>query len=105
MELCFVFLEEVMAATESAPTVGTKNRVQMDFSSDALYELDQLKNRIGAASRAEVVRYSLRTLQWLLEQLESNTRIVVEADGQAREVVFPFLRVTAANNRSASAAR
>jgi hypothetical protein len=75
----------------------------MDFSSDALHELDQLKNRIGAASRAEVVRYSLRTLQWLLEQLESNTRIVVEANGQAREVVFPFLRVNAPSNRTFSA--
>jgi hypothetical protein len=80
-------------ATPSRPTY-TKNRVQLDFSPEALQELEELKNKLGAASRAEVVRYSLRTLQWVMEQLENKTRIVVESGGQSREVVFPFLRVS-----------
>jgi hypothetical protein len=80
-------------ATATRPIVN-KNRVQLDFSPEALQELDELKNKLGAASRAEVVRYSLRTLQWVMEQLENKTRIVVESGGQSREVVFPFLRVS-----------
>jgi hypothetical protein len=75
----------------------------MDFSTDALHELDQLKLKTGAASRAEVVRYSLRTLQWVLEQLEGKNRILVEAGGQSREVVFPFLRANSTSKQSVAA--
>jgi hypothetical protein len=83
--------------------VAAKSRVQLDFSAEALYELDQLKTKIGAASRAEVVRYSLRTLQWVLDQLEDNTRIVLEANGKSREVVFPFLQVNTERQRQVAA--
>ena len=87
----------------STAVLDTKSRVQLDFSPDALYELDQLKLKIGAASRAEVVRYSLRTLQWVLEQVQGNTRILVEANGQSREVVFPFLRLNSVNRQQTAA--
>ena len=79
-------------------------RVQFDFSSEALRELDNLKTKIGAATRAEVVRYALRTLQWVIQQIQSDTTILVETNGRTREVVFPFLPSNVASNKHLEAA-
>jgi hypothetical protein len=69
-----------------------KNRVQFDFTDEALGALDDLKAKLGLSSRAEVIRYGLRILGWTLEQLESDGKILVEKNGRAQEVVFPFLK-------------
>ena len=68
-----------------------KTRVQFDFTPDALGQLDDLKGRIKASNRAEVVRNALRVLQWLVDTLKSGGRILVERDGKVESVVFPFL--------------
>jgi metal-responsive CopG/Arc/MetJ family transcriptional regulator len=69
-----------------------KTRLQFDFTDDALNELDELKSATGAPSRAEVIRQSLRLLQWTIEQTrDQNATVLVEKDGRQREVIFPFL--------------
>lgn len=69
-----------------------KTRLQFDFTEDALSELDELKGATGAANRAEVIRQSLRLLQWTIEQTrDENATVLVEKNGRQREVIFPFL--------------
>lgn len=69
-----------------------KTRLQFDFTEDALNELDELKGATGATNRAEVIRQSLRLLQWTIEQTrDENATVLVEKNGRQREVIFPFL--------------
>jgi metal-responsive CopG/Arc/MetJ family transcriptional regulator len=69
-----------------------KTRLQFDFTDEALGELDELKGATGASNRAEVIRQSLRLLQWTIEQTrDENATVLVEKNGRQREVIFPFL--------------
>lgn len=69
-----------------------KTRLQFDFTEDALNELDELKSATGATNRAEVIRQSLRLLQWTVEQTQDEkATVLVEKNGRQREVIFPFL--------------
>ncbi len=69
-----------------------KNRLQFDFSDEALEQLDELKDATGAPTRAEVIRQALRMLQWTVEQVrDEDAVVIVEKNGRQREVIFPFL--------------
>jgi metal-responsive CopG/Arc/MetJ family transcriptional regulator len=69
-----------------------KTRLQFDFTEDALSELDELKGATGATNRAEVIRQSLRLLQWTIEQIrDEKATVLVEKNGRQREVIFPYL--------------
>ena len=69
-----------------------KTRLQFDFTDEALGELDELKGATGATNRAEVIRQSLRLLQWTIEQIrDENATVLVEKNGRQREVIFPYL--------------
>lgn len=68
-----------------------KTRVQFDFTPEAYQELNDLQGEVFAATKAETIRYALRSLQWLLSELKSGKRILVEQDGKMQEVIFPFL--------------
>ncbi|MGA3370745.1 MAG: ribbon-helix-helix protein, CopG family [Terracidiphilus sp.] len=69
-----------------------KTRLQFDFTEDALNELDELKGATGATNRAEVIRQSLRLLQWTIEQIrDEKATVLVEKNGRQREVIFPYL--------------
>ncbi len=71
-----------------------KYRVQLDFSKEALEELDALQKKLHAASRAEVVRNALGVLKWVTNNLAEENKIVVEKKtGENAEVDFPFLLV------------
>ena len=43
----------------------TKERIQFDFTPEALRRMDEMKERTGATTKAEVVRNSLRVFDWL----------------------------------------
>lgn len=74
--------------------MAEKTRVQFDFTPAALQELDRLQAALGVNTRAEVIRNSLRVLQWLTEQLRDEGRILVQdKNGNVQNVVFPFLRI------------
>jgi hypothetical protein len=54
-----------------------KERVQFDFSPDALDRIDRLKELIGASTRAEVIRQSLRVLDWFVTEIDSEDMVTV----------------------------
>jgi hypothetical protein len=67
-------------------------RVQIDFAPGAFQELVELQERTGAPSRGEAVKYALRTLQWLANQVDENGTLTIENGGQRERVVFPYLQ-------------
>lgn len=86
--------------------MAEQNRVQFDFTDTALQELDGLKQSLGVKTRAEVIRYSLRLMQWLIQQITQGGRILVERNGQVESVVFPFLgNVAETTTQRAAASR
>jgi len=70
-----------------------KKRLQFDFTEDALEELDGLQRATGAPSRAELIRHSLRLLQWMVDEAHNKKgTFLVERDGKLRELVLlPFI--------------
>lgn len=68
-----------------------KVRVQFDFSPEAYQELNDIQSEADANTKAEAVRYGLRTLQWLLSEIKAGRKILVEDNGAIQEVIFPFL--------------
>jgi metal-responsive CopG/Arc/MetJ family transcriptional regulator len=51
-------------------TERRKERIQFDFTPEALQRLDEIKKRTGASTRAETVRNALRAYEWLVEELD-----------------------------------
>jgi hypothetical protein len=68
-----------------------KYRVQLDFTPEGFRELENLKTAVQAGNRADTVRYAMRVLRWLLDELRSGARIAVYRDNAFSEVKFPFL--------------
>jgi hypothetical protein len=79
--------ERRVESPEENQEAMAKNRLQFDFSDEALEQLDELKDATGAPTRAEVIRQALRMLQWTVEQVRDED----EKNGRQREVIFPFL--------------
>ena len=68
-----------------------KHRLQLDFTEEALQDLDELKETTGMPNRAEVIRQALRLLRWTIQETHNNdATILIEKDGRQREVIFPF---------------
>jgi len=74
-------------------TEGKYRRVQLDFSGEAFDELEALRKKLNAASRAEVIRSALGVLRWAVNHLVEGNKIKVERkeDKELVEVEFPFL--------------
>ena len=51
-------------------TERRKERVQFDFTLEALQRIDEMKKKTGASTRAETVRNALRAYEWLVEGLD-----------------------------------
>jgi len=49
--------------------MAERKRVQFDFAPEAYEELSELERQLKVPTKAEVVRYGLRTLQWLVENI------------------------------------
>jgi len=60
--------------------VGTKERLQFDFSPEALARLDAIQAMAGAKTRAEAVRSALRVYEWLLTEVQPHYIIIVAND-------------------------
>ncbi len=54
-----------------------KERVQLDFSADSLERLEKLKERVGASTRAEVIRQALRLYEWFINETEPDSTILI----------------------------
>ena len=67
-----------------------KVRIQLDFSPNAVRELDEMKGLMDVSSRAEVVRHALRWTRWTVLNLADGGRLLLEKEGKQREIVLPF---------------
>jgi hypothetical protein len=65
-----------------------KERVQLDFSPEALKRLEQLREKVGASTRAEVIRQALRLYEWFIEETDSDTMILLS--GKDGEILSKF---------------
>jgi hypothetical protein len=71
-----------------------KLRVQLDLDEAAVEELDQIKDIMGAVSRAEVVRLALLWVRWTMLQLSDGKSLLLAKDGKQLGVVFfPLLGI------------
>ncbi len=70
--------------------MADKIRLQFDFTQEAYDELTQLQQATSAPTKAETVRYALRALQWIVEELDAGGRILVKQKDHTQEAVFPF---------------
>ena len=55
----------------------TKERLQFDFSTEALKRLDDIKERAEHSSRAETVREALRLYEWLISEVDPDYTIKI----------------------------
>jgi hypothetical protein len=68
-----------------------KYRVQLDFTPESFRELEDLREEVGASSRADTIRSAMRILRWAIDELKSGENIMVSKNGEIAQVVFPFL--------------
>lgn len=64
----------------SRRTRTPKVRLQFDFTEAAVGDLDELTERLGAASRAETVRRALRLLDEVTREMERGKRLVLRGE-------------------------
>jgi predicted RNA-binding protein with PUA domain len=74
-----------------------KVRIQLDFSLNAVKELDEMKELMGVGSRAEVLRHALRWMRWTVLNLAEGGRLLIEKNNEQREIVLPFAKPEAEN--------
>jgi hypothetical protein len=64
-------------------TKQKKERVQLDFTIEALTALDELKDTIGAVTRAETIRQALRWFNWIMNETQPDDTITItDRDGE-----------------------
>ncbi len=70
----------------NAAKANTKQRVQFDFSPEALKRLEDLKEHIDASTKAEVIRNALKIYEWFVIQIDPE--YVIEVQDKAGKTVF-----------------
>ena len=64
-----------------------KERVQFDFTTEALRRLDEIKEKTGAASRAETIRNALRLYEWFINETNPESTVkIIDNDGEVTSV-------------------
>lgn len=77
-------LEE--SRTTPAASEPSRQRVQLDFTPEALERLRQIKEMAEAKTNAEVVRNALRLYEWFLRQKRENYKFQLVKDNMVKEV-------------------
>jgi hypothetical protein len=57
---------------------NTKQRVQFDFSAEALKRLETMQERLDAPTKAEVVRNALKLYEWFTTQINPDSTIEIQ---------------------------
>ena len=57
---------------------STKQRVQFDFSIEALKRLETMQEQLDASTKAEVVRNALKLYEWFLTQIGEESIIEIQ---------------------------
>ena len=66
--------------------VTNKQRVQFDFSPEALQRLEDLKEKVDATTKAEVIRNALKIYEWFATQIDPNS--IIEVKDQEGNTIF-----------------
>ena len=75
-----------------------KRRLQFDFDEVAIQEIDDLREATALPNRAELIRQALRFLRWTLDETtKKGATLLLEKDGNVREVIFPFWTVSSSS--------
>ena len=76
------------------PQTDKKRRVQIDFSGNALRELDQLAAKLDSRSRADVIRNAIAALKWIYrKKVEQGMDVVaIGKDERVFEPEFGFFQ-------------
>ncbi len=64
----------------------SRQRVQLEFTPEALDRLRQIKELANASTNAEVVRNALRVYEWFLKQKAEEYKFQIVKDNQVKEV-------------------
>ncbi len=75
-------LERNMNSTKT----NEKQRVQFDFSSEALQRLEHLKDIMDATTKAEVIRNALKVYEWFATQVDPN--YIIEVKDQEGNIIY-----------------
>ena len=63
----------------------TKQRVQFDFSPEALKRLETMQEQLEAATKAEVVRNALKLYEWFITQIDQDSTVEIQdKDGKVQ---------------------
>lgn len=77
---------------KATPPPAVRLRIQLDFSPPAVGELDEIRNLMGAASRAEAIRQALQWTRWTVLKLRDGDKLFLQRKtGRSEEIIFPFL--------------
>ena len=69
---------EKNAAKDGKP----KERLQLEFSPEAMQRLDDIKDMSGAATRAEMIRNAIRLYGWFMSETKRDSVIKIIDDGE-----------------------
>jgi|SRR5271157_5929236 len=72
------------------------HRVQFDIVPEAMNELERLQTVLGLNTKAQVIRYAMQVMRWMVEQAQAGNSVLVDKNGRLQEVIFPFLSPIAA---------
>jgi hypothetical protein len=62
--------------------VMSKTRVQLDFDDEAYAQLQQLKERSGSRTNAELIRDAMSLYDWVLTKREMGWQFQIERGGE-----------------------
>jgi hypothetical protein len=57
---------------------NAKQRVQFDFSPEALKRLETMQERLEASTKAEIVRNALKLYEWFTTQVDPDSIIEIQ---------------------------
>ena len=64
----------------------TKQRIQFDFTPEALKRLEDLKEQVEASTKAEVIRNALKLYEWFVTEVDPE--YILEVKDKAGNIVF-----------------
>jgi len=70
----------------------SKTRVQLDFDEDAYGQVQELKDRTGARTNAELIRNALSLYDWALARTEAGWKIQVTKGSETVQLEVLGLR-------------
>ncbi|HJT59460.1 MAG TPA: hypothetical protein VJ761_23325 [Ktedonobacteraceae bacterium] len=66
--------------------VLSKQRIQFDFTPEALKRLEDLKEQVEASTKAEVIRNALKLYEWFVTEVDPN--YVIEVKDKEGNTIF-----------------